>query len=1171
MALTVVPPGLLPTRAVAQEFNDLPVVDTGASETTPEGASFEDLAASGYFRVDISKMPPDDGYLDTVNPPLMNWNSSANRAEVNSQLNDERRYLLMLRRTAIEEALKARGMLYLLIGGNEGIGSYLQTHERSGTENLREALCRLDPEHESCRQAQAADVSLTFALPCETKALFGLYDERCTDARLEDSWGGHRAVTAPSSRTRDRQQAQARHEESLFENKFGAIKRAEQYLVRSAPAASDYATAGLQGAQQLRRRVLGALIFHSLQIIQLQRLHRFISEDLPRDVAAQNSQPVRPGRTEYVDRQLQDRGDAANRLVMDRYREQLDRIEAMHNTILAQVPFLAVRVGNRPFYEFVYCFLQGRSEHAQASTQYCGNGAGFPDYYGRLQTPSAEEYVRNHEVAELPQSFRGPFEDLMRELESGSGDLEQRILNHSFWAFKKLLTESLAANTASLVALSNASPRFITTNGGSGTEHCRVVGRHCRMLENLARYGLLHEKVKRRFGTYANTDFFPNHRDSSHGMDQIRDRIVRSLERLDSRQELTRTLVDVYLWGITVVEVGVTFGMGAAVASFTQMSVRYAMTTAALMNLAAAYGEYQDSQTSERYIAALFRGIPGTVSPGEMAEAEQMTVNDAIQFHASLVVAIGDYMVLDRIFRTVGTITRGTARVVLSPRPVREWILRALQRSRALAEAGGEGVLRGAIRPILTNRAIRTLEGIGLFGKNFMEPVSHAVALQRLAQLEGRSVAWMNARLGERLTTIIQNTVTFPGRMNERAALFLHRQLFNQAALEAGSQTGVQALRSGGVRGWFRWIRGRLFSRPMAETIRQAEVAALAAHELAAREVGLDAARSVLSNAFGRQMTEAQVRQFLQQTARDAEMRVLQDAASHAAAHAMERHLARTVTRRQAAEILERTVLSAEETAALVARVLSTPMDTALSVPWLRDFIGTELYSAGIMTLISVYQRHNAGTLAETTPQVVADAGMDLAFMFFAIMRSPSRVDRISRVLPRDRMPGRPALYVAHPFARSATMLTPIVAISSVAGAASTVMMGEESIDTPEEWARYLRQTRNRMLFDVNHIALNSPYRATLREGAYEQFGGGGNLGRLLVNGYYIFDFTVLCYPLYIYGRDALGLDRLPDEIRATLGDGNVFMSIRGPDMPDTDDLLLPTASGVLERFAFGN
>jgi hypothetical protein len=326
----------------------------------------------------------------------------------------------------------------------------------------------------------------------------------------------------------------------------------------------------------------------------------------------------------------------------------------------------------------------------------------------------------------------------------------------------------------------------------------------------------------------------------------------------------------------------------------------------------------------------------------------------------------------------------------------------------------------------------------------------------------------------------------------------------------------------------------------MAETIRQAEMSAVLAE-----------ARRGLLTAAERQaaLREAQ-RQLGRRTLTEAELNAALDAACT--------RLGRELTAQQADALVLRTLLS-------------TPTDVALSVPWLRDFIGTELYSAGIMTMVSVYQRHHAGTLAETTPQVAADAVMDLTFMFFAIMRSPSRVARVAQVQRRHQVTGTPALYVAHSYTQSAAMLTPIVAISSAAGAAGTVMMGEEAIDTPEKWERYLRQSRNRILFDINHIALNSPARASLREGAYEQFGGGGNIGRLLVNGYYIFDFTVLCYPLYIYGRDALGLDRLPEPIRRNLGDGRVFMTIRGPDMPDPNDALLPSVSGVLERFAFGN
>lgn len=1140
------PPGTLHTRTAraqeSQEYSGLPVVDTGSSETAPEGATFEEMQEEGYFRVDLSKMPPDEGYIDAFSPPTMTWNRSADRAQPNSALSAERMYLLFLRRTAIEEALKARGMLYLLIGGNAGIGSYLQTDERAGPEYVRDALCRMDPEHESCRGAfRSNDPTLTFALPCETKALFGLYDSRCADPRETAGWGGHAATRSGSRRSEDRNRAQAREEQRLFADKFESIKRLERYLSRSAPTTEDYASTQLQNAQQLRRRVLGALIFHSLQLIQLQRLHKFISQDLKRDLADQMRSPP-TAMPDQRERNRQDRERDAERIVQQRYGAQLERIEAMHNTIMAQVPFLSVKVGNpsRPFYEFVFCFLQGRSQHSISNTQWCGNGVGFPDFYAPLRTSGAEAYVRDHEVAELPQSFAGPFEDLMRELETaGNSRLEQQILNHSGWAFKKLLTESLAANTASLIALSNSHPWFITTSDGNGMEHCRVVGRHCRMLENLARYDLLHEKVKRRFGTYANADFFPLHTDSRNGMDVMRDRIVRTLQQRDERQDMTRRMVDAYLWGIIAFEVVVTFGMGAAVATPLQMGVRYAMTSAALMNLAAAYGEYQTSLTNERYTNALFRGVPGTVSPSDMAEAEQMTVNDAIQFHASLIVAIGDFMILDRIFRASGLITRGTARVVLSPRPVRAWILSGLRRSRALAEAGGEGVVRGAIRPILTNRAIRMLEGIGVFGKGFMKPVSHTVAMQRLAQLEGRSVAWLNARLGEKLTNIIHGTVTLPGRINTRAAQFLHNSLFTREAIEAGTQTGMQALRRGGIAGWFRWARGRMFSRPMAETIRQAEMSAVLA----------EARRGLLTAAERRAALTAARRQA---------RRELTEAEANAALDAACTRLGRELTAQQADAIVLRTLLS-------------TPTDVALSVPWLRDFIGTELYSAGIMTMVSVYQRHNAGTLAETTPQIAADGVMDLTFMFFAIMRSPSRVDRISRVSRRHLLPGTPAIYAAHSYTRSAAMLTPIVAISSAAGAAGTVMMGEEAIDTPEKWERYLRQSRNRILFDINHIALNSPARATLREGAYEQFGGAGNIGRLLVNGYYIFDFTVLCYPLYIYGRDALGLDRLPEPIRRNLGDGRVFMTIRGPDMPDPNDALLPSVSGVLERFAFGN
>jgi hypothetical protein len=216
---------------------------------------------------------------------------------------------------------------------------------------------------------------------------------------------------------------------------------------------------------------------------------------------------------------------------------------------------------------------------------------------------------------------------------------------------------------------------------------------------------------------------------------------------------------------------------------------------------------------------------------------------------------------------------------------------------------------------------------------------------------------------------------------------------------------------------------------------------------------------------------------------------------------------------------------------------------------------------------MNVYQRSQAGTLAETTPQIAADAGMDLALMFFIIMRSPSRVDSISRLQPRDLAPGRAPIYVAHPFVRTATMLTPILALSSAVGQGTTLAFEDDSIDSIEEWERFFRQSRNRIYFDVANVSLFSPSRSVGRESVYEEFKDANVLGRMAVNGYYGFDFTVLCYPAYIYGRDALGLDRLPESMKAFLGDGKVFMTVRTPTSPDVDNALLPSTATVLARF----
>ena len=230
--------------------------------------------------------------------------------------------------------------------------------------------------------------------------------------------------------------------------------------------------------------------------------------------------------------------------------------------------------------------------------------------------------------------------------------------------------------------------------------------------------------------------------------------------------------------------------------------------------------------------------------------------------------------------------------------------------------------------------------------------------------------------------------------------------------------------------------------------------------------------------------------------------------------------------------------------------------------------------------MVNVYQRYSAGTLADTTPQVAADAVMDLAIMFVVIMRSPTNLGRAARVgtalLDAERAAARgigpavPALYLAHPNARSAAMLTPMLSFSSLIGAASTVGASENAVDTPEEWAHYLRQSRNRMIFDIGIVSLNSPHRSSMRDGVHEQFRDAGAIGRLMINGYYAFDFTALCYPVYIYGRDALGLDHLSARDQALLGNQG-FMSVRTPDMPDPDDLLLPSAGSVLGRFAFGS
>ncbi len=1050
----MLPPSLLlPLARADDQLHALDIVETGSSTTTPDGRTFEQLNQEDHFRIDISKLPPDEGYLDALTPPLMRWNSSRQEAEV-TRLDPESRYLTLLRRTAIEEALKARGMLSLLIGGNSGIRDYLRTSEKTGAQYLKEAICRLDPEHRVCSLASSQAIrELSFALPCETKALFNLFDDNCPDPRFDPAWGGHQAMMAPT-RNRSPLRDQAMDDARLFRGKFESIRRIEAYLQRPLPASTDYQP-GMESAQKLRDKVLGTLIYHSLQLIELKRLERFIKEDLVRDAATENLAGVEGANFTLEQEKIQ-------KIVQQKFGPQLDRIAIAHNTILSQVPFLAVRVGDRPFFEFIYCFLQGRSNvaSAQAGTQYCGEGVGFPDFYLPMITTSANQMIRDSETIELPNSFRGRFRALIEELESeGYQNLERRIMSHSGWALKKLLTESLAANTVSLAALSNTSRRFVTTTGAGQLDHCRQVGRHCRMLENLARHDLLHEQTKRRFGTFLNADFFPAHSDSLNGMDAVRAPILNALQRADASQDRVRDYVDYFLWGVIAVEVAVTFGMGASVSTPLQMGVRYSMTTASMANLAVAYANFDQSMTEERYLSAMFRGIPGTIGPDEMSNAEEMTANDMIQFHSSLMVAVSDFMVLDRIFRATGLVARGAARLVFRTPGVKQWTLQALQKSAALAERGG------IIRPILTNRAIQMLEGLSVFGPNFVKAVPANLAIERMAVLEGRSAAWIRARLGERFGEWFSALARAPNAAMEALARRMHNSLLSDAAVTAGEAAWYRR----GLKGWL----NRLMGRTMAESIRR----------------GAGLANDV-------------------------------------------------------------------------------PLDYVVTVPWLRDFMRTEVQSAGLMTLVNVYQRSQAGTLSQTQPQVAADLGMDLALMFFVVMRSPSRVDRISRVSARDLAPGRPSLYIAHPYARSATMLTPIIAMSSVVGAASTIALNDDKIDTPEKWERYLRQSRNRMLFDVGYISLITPHRSNMRESVYEEFQNANALGRLAINGYYAFDFTVLAYPLYIYGRDALGLDHLPPQVRSLLGDGKVFLSVRAPGATDPNDALLPTASSVLARFA---
>jgi hypothetical protein len=274
----------------------------------------------------------------------------------------------------------------------------------------------------------------------------------------------------------------------------------------------------------------------------------------------------------------------------------------------------------------------------------------------------------------------------------------------------------------------------------------------------------------------------------------------------------------------------------------------------------------------------------------------------------------------------------------------------------------------------------------------------------------------------------------------------------------------------------------------------------------------------------------------------------------------------------QLQETLGRELTDLERRGLIVGLQTANPLETAVTLPWLRSFIREEAWSVGILTALNIYRRVQAGTLSETTDQVIADAGMDAVLMFFIAMRSPSRVDAISRVRSQDLLPSNKTVFVAHPNARSATMLAPVVAISSLVGAGIgqlTDVSSDNPIDTPEEWMAFLRQTRNRMIFDIGHVALFSPLRSAIREEVYSDFSDTTLLGSLIVNGYCAFDFGALAYPLYLGARDAMQLDHLPESVRTliTQGDGKVFLSIRAPGTPDPERALLPTVNSVMAQF----